>query len=346
MSKKKIEEYLEALTSTEMKERGRRALPTTHVLEWADYPFRYAAPAFQEFIKNGTRAAAQEARDTYAQILGVYAAILARDYAKADAFMETYGAGPAPEPLRAMRFTRRFTMPPIDLPAVQGAWPTEPSLFVSCDPGYLKAYAVPLLRSVAQAAPSANVHLHIMGMADVPAIDGIRITSTHEAVPADFPAREYFGAVRLARFAQALESAGAPLIMVDADALVTADFRPLFSGRHAAMRVRAGRIEPWTQYSACCLRGTADSLNYYKAVADIVLRTMHAPFWGMDQYALLAGHVQEHTPIDLFGPDVASVTDETPGVFWFTAGNAKLSLSTGQSPYAQLFRRYSKDSLG
>ncbi len=346
MSKAAIEEYLTALTAAEMTERGRRNLPTTHVVDMADFPFRYAAGAFEEFIRNGVNAAVQNKDDAYAQMLGVYAAILGGDYARADTFMEVYGAQRKAQPLRAMRFTRRFDVAPVELPPVTGQWPKGPSLFVSCDPAYLKTYGMPLLRSVAAGAPGAGVHLHIMGDAETPRVAGLDITVTRETAPADFPAREYFGAVRLARFAQALEAAGAPLIMVDADALATADHRALLLGETAAMRVRAGRVEPWTHFSACCVRGTPASLPYFQAVADIVLRTMRIPFWGMDQYALFAAYIQERPALTLFGPDVASVVDDVAGLFWFTAGNTKLSLATDNSPYAQLFRRYSEDSGG
>ncbi len=344
MSQKQIEEYLAALTATEMDERARRGLPTTHVLDMADFPFRYAQAAFKEFIKNGINAARQNAGDVYGQMLGVYASILAGDYGQADAFMDTYSSiGTGNEPLRGMRFTRRVDLAPIELPAIEGHWPTGPSLFISCDPAYLRTYGMPLLRSIATSAPGSDVHVHIMGKAEAPRVAGLNITFTQELIPSDLPAREYFGAVRLARFAEALAAANAPLIMVDADALATADHRSLLTGDRAAMRIRAGRIEPWTHFSACCLRGTPGSLAYFQTVADIVLRTMRLPFWGMDQYALFSAFIQQPPPLELFGPDVASVVANMPGTFWFTAGNAKLALASDTSAYARLFQHFSGD---
>jgi hypothetical protein len=340
MSQKQIEEYLKAVTASEMDERARCGLPRDHALDMADFPFRFRADVFREFIQNGTNAATQNPNDSYGLILGVCASVLAGDYAQADQFMEQYAAQVPPEPMRCMRFSRRRDRDPISLPPVHGAWPSEPSLFISCDPEYLREYGTLLLRSVAETAPGSAVHVHVMGNAETPRVNGIKITTTSEVPPDGLRPKEYYAAVRFVRFAQALEVSQTPLLIVDVDGLCTADHRPLLAGDDAGLRVRAGRIKPWEHFSACCVRGTPQSLRYFQAVSDIVLRSISDPFWGIDQYALFAAYAQERPKLSLFGPDVASVVDDVPGVFWFTAGNSKLSLGTSNSPYAQLHRRY------
>ena len=150
----------------------------------------------------------------------------------------------------------------------------------------------------------------------------------------------YYHAARLVRFAEALNSADS-LVMCDADALVTADPRAFLIGE-TGLRVRPGRIEPWHHFSACLIRGSQSGLAYFQAVATIIRRLLFTPFWGLDQYALFADYVQLKPHLELFGPDIASVENDTPGLFWFTAGRNKLGLTTGTDAYARLFQDYSE----
>jgi large subunit ribosomal protein L28 len=74
--------------------------------------------------------------------------------------------------------------------------------------------------------------------------------------------------------------------------------------------------------------------------ADIVRSAMHAPFWGLDQYALHSAFVRLRPEIRFLGPDWADVGGSEGGVFWFTAGAAKTRLKTDETAYARLFRQY------
>jgi hypothetical protein len=338
-----INEYLAALTAAEIKQRTLRGLPRDHVLDMSDFPFRYAADAFQLFIENATQSARQHPDDALAQGLSAYANVLSGKYADADSDLERYNNLNPGEPKGLMRFAKRIDRPQAILPPVSGEWPSKPSLFISCDPKYLHLYGMPLLKSIAAHAPAADVHVHAMGTAAIPRVEGIDLTFTSEELLPHLTAVEYYGAVRLVRFYQALEACKAPLIMIDADGLATADHRHLFNQSHnAGLRVRAGRVEPWNHFSACVVRGTEQSLGFFRTVSDIVLRAIEKPFWGLDQYALFSAYAQEKPALSLFGPEVASVAEDVPGLFWFTAGKQKLALRSSNSPYAQLFRRYAE----
>lgn len=189
-------------------------------------------------------------------------------------------------PIARIRLTER----PVSreaFPPVSGRWPCDPSHFIACDPSYLVQFCVPLLKSIARHGAGARVHIHIMGSQgteDLPR--GLNITSTHED-PAQFmtsrkmqPA-DYYHAARFMRFAEALEESPS-LLMIDADCIATGDPRLLLDGHNAAARVRAGRIEPWNQFSDCIIRGTEASRPYFRAVADWCAFHIAHPFWGLD----------------------------------------------------------------
>src|SRR6185295_3829354 len=104
--------------------------------------------------------------------------------------------------------------------------------------------------------------------------------------------RFYYNAIRFVRYAEALERSAGPLLMIDVDALVTGDVRPLLEWKMpVALRVRAGRLEPWNQLSACFVLGNAAARPYFRRVADIVKADLKVPFWGLDQYALFSAYL-------------------------------------------------------
>ncbi len=341
------DEFLHSISEAERTERVKRGLPPHHVLDMAEFPFAFATSTFKRFAGAAAQWAAQTPDDPGPHSINTWARVLMGDYAGADEAIKRYQALSPALPMTRMRFAETVPGDPVALPPVTGAWPSGPAFFIGCDPVYLQQYGLPLLRSLAANAPGAAAHVHIMGT-DVVALGqlDLRLTLTRED-PEPFLRRGvdpkmYYHAVRLVRFTEALREGGGPLVMSDADALVTGDPRPLLAmPGGAGLRVRAGRIEPWHHFSACLIRGAASGLPYFEAAADIVRRFMNNPFWGLDQYALFAAYITQKPALTLFGPDIAGVVDDVPGLFWFTAGAAKKTLSSSDTPFAALYRRYS-----
>ncbi|MCA0201974.1 MAG: hypothetical protein LCH56_14270 [Proteobacteria bacterium] len=341
------DEFLHSISEAERGERAKRGLPVHHVLDMAEFPFVFATSTFKRFAAAAMQWANQEPDDPGPHSINTWARVLMGDYVGADKAIKRFQALRPTEPLTRMRFAETVPGEPVALPPVAGAWPVGPAFFIGCDPLYLRQYGLPLLRSIAAHAPGAPVHVHVMGQ-DCPSLNGLHLqltVTTEDPSPIlrrGVDAKMYYHAARLVRFTEALRHGSGPLVMADADALVTADPRPVFSiPGDVTLRVRAGRIEPWHHFSACLIRGTSAALPYFESVADIIRRFFNNPFWGLDQYALFAAYIRAKPNLTLFGPDLAGVLDDAPGVFWFTAGAAKKDLASSETPFAKLYRRYS-----
>ncbi|MCA0202523.1 MAG: hypothetical protein LCH56_17125 [Proteobacteria bacterium] len=105
----------------------------------------------------------------------------------------------------------------------------------------------------------------------------------------------------LTRFAEALDRCKDSLLMTDVDALTGGDISTVIEGP-LALRVRAGRLSPWNQFSACFIRGNATSRTYFGKVAEI-LRTIPL-WWGVDRHVLFAAWTVLKSPIELIGPGI------------------------------------------
>lgn len=340
------DEFLTSISDAERSERAKRGLPVHHVLDMAEFPFAFATSTFKRFAAAAAQWAAQEPNDPGPHSINTWARVLMGDYAGADTAIKKFQALSPAQPLTRMRFAESVPGDPVELPAVKGTWPSTPSFFIGCDPDYLQRYGIALLRSIAAHAQGTPVHVHVMGT-DHPILSGLDLQltiTTEDPTPLlrrGLDAKAYYHAARLVRFAEALRYGGGPMVMSDADALVTNDPRPILTmPGDLALRVRAGRIEPWHHFSACLIRGTAAALPYFETTADIVRRFLNNPFWGLDQYALFAAYIKMKPALSLFGPDIAGVVDDAPGVFWFTAGAAKKDLATSETAFAKLFRHY------
>ena len=229
--------------------------------------------------------------------------------------------------------------PPASLPPIVGEYPTDSAFFVCCDSNYLRNFGIVLLRSVAEHSPGARVHLHLMNpdfslMRFVEPLP-LCISLTHEACSKN---AIYYHAARLVRFSEALESCSGSLLMTDTDAIAMGDIRGVLNGP-LALRVRPGRMSSSERFSACFIRGDASSRPYFRRASEIVRCHFAAPWWGLDQYALYAAWVDQRPAIHLVGPDMASVVEDQPGLFWFTAGLNKKTLMTDATPYAREYQR-------
>ncbi len=337
---------------------ARRAagLPEHHVLSADEFPLRYAHGTLKEILELSAAWRRHDPNEKLAALVLSQAQIIAGLYAEADATMADYQRLTG-DPMGAMRYAAPIPAPVHALPPVVGAWPRGPAFFVSCDAKYWKLFCVPLLRSIAHLAPGAPVHVHLMSpnvdvATDLKGLD-LKLTATSED-PAPFLAAtsctlsNYCSAVRLVRFAEALEQAEGPLCIMDVDALAYRDPLSVFSlDADIALRARAGRIEAVHHFSACLIVARPAATTYFRCVADIVRSAIHAPWWGLDQYALHNAYVRTGQPkIRFLGPDWADLDQEREreGVFWFTAGKAKQRLKTDDTAYARLFRQYWQSS--
>lgn len=341
-----LEEILNSVSEAEWSARRERGLPVQHLLDMAEFPFAFTSKNLQRFAAAVSQWAAQTPDDPGPQSINAWMKVTLGDYAGADQILRRYQQLLPSDPHGQMRFAEPPQGQRMQLPSVGGDWPAGPSFFVACDPIYLRLYGMPLLRSLASQSPGAPLHVHVMGQERPSFGDcNLRVSVTwedpSEILGAGVDAKSYFHAVRLIRFAEALRRSDAPLIMCDADALVMSDPTHLLStSDEVGLRVRPGRIEPWNYFSACLVRGTPSALPYFDEVSDIIKTSLKTPFWGLDQYALFAAYLHHRPPITLFGPDVAAVSADTPGTFWFTAGKAKDDLFKSETKYAQAYRRY------
>ena len=110
--------------------------------------------------------------------------------------------------------------------------------------------------------------------------------------------------------------------------------------RTSACASGVGGSRPWHQFSACLLYGNTGGLPFYRRVADIIRADITKAWWGQDQYTLLSAYAGMRPAVRLFGPEIASVDKDKPGLFWFTASTAKHNLQTDQSGYARAFRQF------
>ncbi|MBX7198766.1 MAG: hypothetical protein K1X51_05270 [Rhodospirillaceae bacterium] len=339
------------LYKAEIAERTKRGLPLQHVLDIAQFPFFFALGAVEMFNQIITKLAAENPNLAHLAMSQVMGALARRDHAGANAFMERFRTLAPADPMARMRFGHVPAGPFVDLPPVLGAYPKTPAIFLACDAVYFDKYCMPMLRSMAANSPMLPVHVHLMSGDDSTVAPArglpLALTVTYED-PRQLIARlgilpsHYYGAARLVRFAEALEDNPGPLWMADVDGLVTGDAHQLLKvATPAALRIRPGRVEPWHQFSACLIMGSAASRDYFRRVAAIVREDLPYAWWGMDQYALFSAAIGVKPQISLLGPEVAGAHEQHPGLFWFTGGQAlKKSLATDQNPYAVLFRRF------
>jgi len=358
----KVEGFAQLVRFHEWKHRLERDLPIHHVLTLKEFPFAFALDSVRAFYETASEWITAEPKHTIAHLFRGYALEAQSDFEGAN---REFGEI---RKLDSSLYYSRMKLgkpgeSPANLPDVDGEWPKEPCLFLTCDAQYLKSFVVPLLKSLAQFITEQRVHLHLMSesgdeQALIKSLSPLNISVTRER-GAEFISkyniepRCYYGAVRFVRFAQALEQNSGPLWMADADCLIRNDPTSLFSiAGDAALRVRAGRVEPWNQFSACLVMGREAARPYYREVANIIASELPKAWWGLDQYALFSAYLvlkarDEVPQLTLLGPKQADVEWFDDGVFWFTAGKKRNRLfssqpSSKQSAYEKLFARYWK----
>lgn len=334
------EELAGAVCRAESDARARRGLPLSHVLDMAEFPFAFACDQVRVFDKITREAYRTQDGVVFMRAM---AALALKRYESANNFLADARKLMPQEPKTAMRFAVEPPEIDADLPAVSGEYPATSALFLACDGVYFRDYCLPMMASIAANAPNTPLHIHLMGgpvdeIAAGLTRSALKVTLTHE-IPAH-ASKNYYGAARLIRFAEALERCVGNLWMADVDALVMGNTDALFALDAAiAMRVRPGRLEPWNQFSACLVMGSRASLPYFRRTANIIKANLASLWWGIDQYALFSAWTVDKPEIHLLGPNAVSV-DDTPGLFWCAGGERRVNVMTAETRYAQTFRKF------
>lgn len=255
-----------------------------------------------------------------------------------------------------------------NLPPCVEVTPPEPDpagvLYLACDALYLKAFALPMLCSLAEKSPRTPVHLHVFDLTEgeitlltafcqslAPLRFAVSVESPDFTGAPIMEARNYYHAVRFIRFHAHMRLYQCPLWMTDVDALVNRDLGELFAmlnDHDIAMRIRPGRLEPWNQFNASLIGAspTARALAYHRQIAAYVA-DFHGSGglqWGIDQLAMYAvfADLQDlgaAPSVALLGAQAVDYSYRDDGFIWCNSGGKKFQhlrriASPGKMPAA------------
>ncbi len=178
------------------------------------------------------------------------------------------------------------------------------ALFLACDPKYLDRHGLAALASFALAHPGKRLgaHLHLYDPTAAAAASarqaartlGLDLVLTEETAPAEAdPARRgtYYACARFCRLAEALAAHDAPILALDADAIVRRDVTPLLARvPHAALACSPLTV-PWNRHPAgfVLLNRSAQAARFLAEAALLVGDSLGRGrrLWFLDQWALL-----------------------------------------------------------
>lgn len=346
----------------EWKARQDHGLPVHHATSFAEVPFLYCPMSdLEAYALAAERLREAIPQNSAVHMMEICARLALKDWVAAERAVEGFRRAAPGDARGRMRFGTKASAPTMTLPAVEVVKAFDhqhDTLMVSCDTVYFETFARPLVRSIAAVSPGIDVHVHLMGpdVAPLETIEAlpVRLSMSFED-PREFvattgmDANHYYCAARFIRFAELLEQSDAGLWMTDADALAQSDLRPLFNLQgDAALRIRAGRVEPWNQFSACMVMGRPPARGYFREVANVVKESFPKPWWGVDQFALFSAYLalvraQELPEMLTLGPEAASLEADEKAYLWFTAGQRRDLLLTGKGKLTgdKTFERFS-----
>ncbi|MBN2752366.1 MAG: hypothetical protein JXQ84_06625 [Rhodospirillaceae bacterium] len=176
--------------------------------------------------------------------------------------------------------------------------------FLACDPIYLDRYGLSALASFAEAHHGLplGAHLHLYDPTPQSRAQaenaakalGLDLVLTTEITPPepDISKRGvYYACARFCRLAEAFPTYGAPIMALDADALVRRNITPLFSHISTVALTCSPLTVPWNRHPAGFLllrpkQAAADFLNTVaRLIGDSLGRGRR--LWFLDQWALL-----------------------------------------------------------
>jgi hypothetical protein len=267
-------------------------------------------------------------------------------------------------------------LPPL-LDVMPAVFNDDPVIYLSCNYSYFVSFAMPMISSLADKGPGAQLHMHIMDAADEQLRQATAffrgLPSLTIALSAERPdvenqglhvARAYYHAVRFIRYYQHLVRYKRTLWLMDVDALIHRDPRELYcmlGDKDAAMRARAGRFEPWNQFNACVVAATpsAVSILYFRLIAAYIahFHQKNGLRWGIDQFAMYG--VFEYLRDGGRAPTLSLLNDRAidyayleDGIIWCNSGKNKFAHmkrnpdgslvidDPDRAKYIQLFDKY------
>ena len=375
----------------EFGERVKRNLMPHHATSLDELYYTYCAKEFALFHELSLKAAAEAPDNPGALYRKLLAHICAGEKSAAQKCLARYQTLSSDNILSALSFDPVFfeqleQMTDDDL--IQGLPPLEdimtasftdsPVIYLSCNLTYFTAFALPMIRSLADKGPGNQVHVHIMdatgdelaeAKAACSSLSAITIAMSAEQPGVDQRgskvARCYYHAIRFIRFYQHLRRCGRTLWLMDVDALFNRDPRemfPVLGDMDAAFRIRAGRLEPWNQFNACVVAATPSdaSLLYFRLIAAYIayFYQRNELYWGIDQLAMYCVFERlkdpNRAPTLTFLDDQAIDYDyKDDGFIWCNSGGNKFAhlaknadgKRTADDPdrakYLDLFDKYS-----
>lgn len=355
-------QLLETLASqVEWWERTRRGLSQDHADRLDELFFTFGRDHLAQYEALAEKALAANAADLRARVRVGLARFCRGDRHGAETFFQSARDRIRGTVFEAARFAPAYhaqlrAMPDQvlteNLPPCIDVTPPAPDpagvLYLACDAVYLKAFALPMLCSLAEKSPRTPVHLHIFDLSE-PEIAFLSafcktLSAMRFALSVESPqlvgkpimeARNYYHAVRFIRFHAHLRLYKCPLWMTDVDALVNRDLGDLFgaaANRDIAMRIRPGRFEPWNQFNASLIGAshTERALAYHRQIAAYVadFHRTGGLRWGIDQlamYAVFADLQDLGTPpsVALLGAKAVDYTYQDDGFIWCNSGPKK-----------------------
>jgi len=267
------------------------------------------------------------------------------------------------------------------LPAVHHVRPLDDSpagtLFLASSLEYAEKFTMPLLLSLEDQGVAARVQVHVMAEPGetISVLEAALSGFAHVEVGLSWEiidlktiphtdSRNYFHAIRYVRAAQAVQSSGGAVVLMDVDGLVNADPKRIFdvlNGGDAGVCVIPAAWIATSQMRGdfAAFAPTAKGRAYAWRIAAFITDAFDrdALFWAIDQNALFTVHAEMeaagHAPdLKVFGPNVYSQSADPEAVFWSSAGKEKFrdiaTLQTGTAdettfagnPFMQKYARY------
>ena len=356
----------------EFHERIKRKLMPYHATNLEELFFTYADEEFAKFLELSKKMIEKDPEDISAQMTEFTAKFCSGDRPGAESVLKKFKTHITGHILETVTFDPAFYemlegFSDVDLlknlPSVETIlspdFSEDPIAYLSCNFLYFENFAAPMIRSLADVNPSAQVHLHIMDAepAQLNAATafcqflGPKIALTVEQPGVEkqgkAAARSYYHAIRFIRFYQHLLHYKRTLWLMDVDALFNRSPQSMYDvlqDKDAALRIRAGRLEPWNQFNACIVAGSASasSLEYFRLIAAYIAHFFQKDGlrWGIDQLAMYG--VFEYMRDNGRAPDLAFLDDKAidyeyleDGIVWCNSGRSKF-LHTQRNPDGSL----------
>ena len=345
----------------EFHERIKRGLMPYHATDLKELFFTYTKSEFAELKRLCLEEAEKNPTNANAQVKKFMALFCSGDRVGAQQSLAGFKSAAAGQIWDAVTFDpafyqmlEQFTdadlvkgLPPVQ-EVIAATFSDKPVAYLSCNFLYFENFAAPMLRSLAGIAPGEQVHVHIMDATEEQLtaatsfcnnLAGITIALSVEQPGADkqgmAAARSYYHAIRFIRYYQHLVHYKRTLWLMDVDALFNRDPNVMYEvlgDNDAAMRIRAGRLEPWNQFNACIVAGTpsAPSLEYFRLIAAYIAHFYQKKGlrWGIDQLAMYG--VFEYMRDEGRAPSLAFLDDKAidydyleAGIIWCNSGRNK-----------------------